>query len=457
MVIALKFILLSGGSGKRLWPLSNDARSKQFLKVLPSKDGSLESMVQRVKRQITKHVGEEDIYIATSKSQVEILKSQLGNNIHIIIEPTRRDTFPAIALAAAYLYSVQNVSPDEIVVTLPVDPFVDDEFFSTVRDLESAIQASNADLALIGIRPTYPSEKYGYIVPAETTGNYLVVDYFTEKPNEEKAKQLIKENALWNSGVFGFKLDTIINKIKEKGLPADYEKLLNSYFDLEKISFDYAVVEETKNIVCIPYEGNWKDLGTWNTLTEEITSPLIGKGIVAEGASNTHIINELDIPVTVLGVMDAVVALSPDGVLVTTKEKSPKIKQYVEEQQPMYEERRWGSSTVLDYTKTDEGLEVYTRKIIINSECNLSYQKHHKSKKTWTVISGLGEFLLNGSLTKVLSGDVLHINEGDLHSIKAITQIHIIEVQSGIGPIDEKIERIAVDWQQISEKYISQI
>jgi mannose-1-phosphate guanylyltransferase len=456
MVVALKFILLSGGSGKRLWPLSNDARSKQFLKVLPSTDGSLESMVQRVKRQITKHIGEEDIYIATSKSQVEILKSQLGENIHIIIEPTRKDTFPAIALAATYLYSVQNVSLDETVVTLPVDPYVDDDFFSIVRDLEDALQLSNADLALIGIRPTYPSEKYGYIVPAESTENYLVVDYFTEKPNKEKAKQLLKENALWNSGVFGFQLKTIIHKIKQKGLPTDYEQLLHSYFDLEKISFDYAVVEETKAIVCIPYEGSWKDLGTWNTLTEEITSSLIGKGIVAEEASNTHVINELDIPVTVLGVKDAVVALSPDGVLVTTKEKSPKIKQYVEEQQPMYEERRWGSSTVLDYTKTDQGLEVYTRKIIINSDCNLSYQRHHKSKKTWTIINGLGEFLLNGSLTKVTSGDVLYINEADLHSIKAITQIHIIEVQSGIGPIDENSERIAVDWQQISEKYISQ-
>lgn len=454
MVIALKFILLSGGSGKRLWPLSNDARSKQFLKILPSEDGSLESMVQRVKRQITKHVSEHDIFIATSKSQVEILKSQLGNNIHIIIEPMRRDTFPAIALAATYLYSVQNVSLDETVVTLPVDPYVDDEFFSIVGKLKTALQISNADLALIGIQPTYPSEKYGYIVPAESTGEYLAVDYFVEKPNEEKAKQLLKENSLWNSGVFAFKLNTIINKIKQKGLSTDFNELLNSYFDLEKISFDYAVVEETKDIICIPFDGNWKDLGTWNTLTEEITSPLIGKGVIAEESSNTHVINELDIPVTVLGVRDAVVALSPDGVLVTTKEKSPKIKQYVEDQQPMYEERRWGSSTVLDYTRTDEGLEVYTRKIIINSECNLSYQKHYKSKKTWTVISGLGEFLLNGNLTKVTSGDVLNINEGDLHSIKAITQIQIIEVQSGNGPIDEKVERIAVDWQQISEKYI---
>ncbi|MEC5271318.1 sugar phosphate nucleotidyltransferase [Caldifermentibacillus hisashii] len=452
----MKFILLSGGSGKRLWPLSNDARSKQFLKVLPTKDGALESMVQRVKRQITKHVSDRDIYIATSKSQVEILKSQLGNDIHIIIEPTRRDTFPAIALAVSYLYSVQNIPLDETIVTLPVDPFVDDEFFSVVRNLENALDLSNAELALIGIRPTYPSEKYGYIVPSKSTDNFLAVDYFTEKPTEEKAIELMKQNALWNSGVFSFKLATLINKIEQKGLPTDYEQLIKVYFDLDKISFDYAVVEETKNIVCIPYGGNWKDLGTWNTLTEEITSPMIGKGIIAEEAINTHVINELDIPVTVLGVKDSVIALSPDGVLVTTKEKSPQIKQYVEDHQPMYEERRWGSSTILDYTKTEEGLEVYTRKIIINSECNLSYQRHHKSRKTWTIISGLGEFLLNGSLTKVTSGDVLHINEGELHSIKAITQIQIIEVQSGLGPIDEEIDRLAVDWQQITEKYITQ-
>lgn len=167
MGINLNLVLLSGGSGKRLWPLSNDARSKQFLKVLEDKNESLESMVQRVWNQL-KNVGlAESSVIATSKSQVDMIHSQLSNEADLIVEPMRRDTFPAIALAASYIYSVKKASLDEVVAILPVDPYVDDAFFNRVKELERVVQESEAQLALIGVTPTYPSSKYGYIVPSE--------------------------------------------------------------------------------------------------------------------------------------------------------------------------------------------------------------------------------------------------------------------------------------------------
>ncbi|MDN4634691.1 sugar phosphate nucleotidyltransferase, partial [Sphingomonas sp. PsM26] len=159
-----------------------------------------------------------------------------------------------------------------VVAILPVDPYVDDQFFTRVQDLEEVVQNSNAQLALIGVTPTYPSSKYGYIVPTvEKSGSeYRKVSRFTEKPSEKQAASLIEDGALWNCGVFAFKLGYVISILEEKGISTDYEALLKQYATLPKISFDYEVVEKTKDIVVLPYSGYWKDLGTWNTLTEEM-------------------------------------------------------------------------------------------------------------------------------------------------------------------------------------------
>lgn len=449
----MKFVLLSGGSGKRLWPLSNDSRSKQFLKVLKSQDGTYESMVQRVKGQITKFHSEEDIYIATSKSQSEMIYNQLGSEITLLVEPERRDTFPAIALAASYLYSVVGISLDEVVCVLPVDPYVEDGFFQSMSLLEDAINNTSAELALMGVKPTYPSEKYGYIVPSAINSDpYQKVDHFVEKPNSEMAEELISKNAFWNCGVFAFKLDKIITKLEEKGLPVNYEVLLNQYHTLVKTSFDYEVVEQSKNIVFIPYNGGWKDLGTWNTLTEEMESSLIGNGHISEECQNTHVINELDLPVTVLGISNAIVAISPDGILVSDKELSPRVKDIVSNysQRPMYEERLWGSYRVLDYTSFPDE-EVLTRRIILEEGKHLSYQYHKKRKEIWTVLAGYGEIVLNGDLKRINPGDVIEINPHDLHAIKAITRVEFIEVQVGSEIIEEDIYRVQLSWDQFEE------
>lgn len=449
----MKLVLLSGGSGQRLWPLSNDARSKQFLRVLEGKEGKLESMVQRVWGQLARVNLQESALIATSKSQVDMIHNQLDYQVSLIIEPSRRDTFPAIALAASYLSSVEQADNDEVVAVLPVDPFVEDRFFKRVKDLEAVVNASGADLALVGVEPTFPSSKYGYIVPEneEITTDYRQVNHFTEKPDEVKAKGLIEQGALWNCGVFAFKLGYLISILEEKGLPTSYTELQERYSELPKISFDYEVVEKTDNIVVIPYDGYWKDLGTWNTLTEEMASEQIGKGIVSGDSLNTHLINELDIPVTVLGISSAVVAVSPDGILVADKSKSPKIKELVSgfDNRPMYEERRWGWYRVLDHVKFDGGKEVLTKRIGMTAGKNLSYQKHFYRSEVWTIIKGEGEFALNDEIRIVKPGDVLQIKVGDKHGIKAITDMEFIEVQTGTELIEEDIVRIFMTWEEV--------
>ncbi|MCP3761365.1 sugar phosphate nucleotidyltransferase [Domibacillus sp. A3M-37] len=451
----MKIVLLSGGSGKRLWPLSNDSRSKQFLKMLTGKENQLESMVQRIWGQLESVGLQNSAVIATSKSQVDMLHSQLGSEVPLIIEPSRRDTFPAIALAASFLYSMGQARLDEVVAVLPVDPYVEDRFFDRIKDLESALQSSNSDLALIGVEPTFPSSKYGYIVPDSYKGvsDYCSVNRFTEKPDEEAAQGLIQQGALWNCGVFAFKLGYLVSILKEKGLPFEYDELLAQYSELPKISFDYEVVERTDKIVVIPYDGYWKDLGTWNTLTEEMASEQIGKGVVCEESLNTHLINELDIPVTVLGVSNVVVAVSPDGILVADKEKSPKIKELIGifDNRPMYEERRWGWYRVLDHVKFDYGQEVLTKRIGVTAGRNLSYQKHSFRSEVWKIIKGEGEFALNDEIRSVKPGDVLQITVGDKHGIKALTDLEFVEVQTGTDLVEEDIVRIFMTWEEVEQ------
>ena len=173
---------------------------------------------------------------------------------------------------------------------------------------------------------------------------------FREKPRKEEAEELIRQDALWNCGVFAFKLDFLINILIANELPIQYEEMLKQYAKLPKISFDYEVVERANRIAAVRYDGPWKDLGTWNTLTEEIETRSIGKGIITDDSTNTHVINELDIPITLMGLSDVIVAASPDGILVSDKASSPMIKEVMKhsDQRPMYEERRWGRYRVLD-------------------------------------------------------------------------------------------------------------
>lgn len=446
----MKIILLSGGSGTRLWPLSNDSRAKQFLKVLKNEHtNEMESMVQRVYRQLSTIVVKEDMIIATNAAQVDILRNQLGD-IPIVVEPERRDTFPAIALACSYLWTEQGSTSDEIVGVVSVDSFVDIAFYEKVHQLEQLLQQTEAQMALLGIKPTYPSSKYGYLIPESFT-EYMQVASFKEKPTEEAAQTLIDQGAYWNSGVFAFSLQMIYNKLKEKQLPVQYDELKGEFSEISKNSFDYEVVEHLSNIVALTYDGYWKDLGTWNTLTEEMSQSIIGNGGISEECENTHIVNELELPVKVLGISNAVVAVSSDGILVADKPSSSKMKDMLHEglfSRPMFEERRWGWYRVLDYSRKNDK-EILTKKLFIEAGKNLSYQYHKHRSEIWTIVSGEAEFMLNDQIRSVTAGDVLQIPIGAKHTIKAIMDTEIIEVQMGSSLVEEDIVRLDYDWKVI--------
>lgn len=452
----MKLVLLSGGSGKRLWPLSNDSRSKQFLKVLENEDQEMVSMVQRVWGQIERSGLGPSTFVATGQSQIEMMHSQLGPQVPLIIEPHRRDTFPAIALAAAYLYSCTGADLEEVIAILPVDPFVENRFFDTVKQLEGTLAASGAELALIGVQPTYPSSKYGYIIPSrepEPAGDgSLKVSHFREKPPEDEAGELITQGALWNCGVFAFKLGYLINILRRKGLPVQYAELSEHYDQLPKISFDYEVVEKAEHIAVVPYEGYWKDLGTWNTLTEEMKNQQIGRGTISGDCLNTHLINEIDIPVSIIGLSNIVVAVSPDGILVTDKSESPRIKDYIDYNQgPMYEERQWGWVRILDDQSYEDGRCAVTKRVCILGGKSLSYRMHTGREEVWTIIKGEAEFVQNGNLMRIGPGNVLHIPMKTLHTLRAFADLEMIVVQSGLEREQNRILELYPTWDEMTQ------
>nr|WP_270879453.1 sugar phosphate nucleotidyltransferase [Paenibacillus aestuarii] len=453
----MKLILLSGGSGKRLWPLSNGSRSKQFLKLLKDPDGRMESMVQRVWRQLqsvglTKHA-----FIATCEEQVDLIMNQLGDDVPIIVEPSRRDTFPAIALATTYLHSVEKIDIEEVVCVLPVDPYVEESFFYAIEKLEEIITSSPIDLALLGVNPTHPSEKYGYILPSLTPNpsgfHFQLVDHFIEKPDEKLAEQLIASHALWNCGVFAFKAKFLLNILTDKKLPVNYEELQNSYQELPQISFDYEVVEKTREIAVKIYNHDWKDLGTWNTFTEEMATNQIGDGIISEDSRNSYLINELNVPIVIQGLSDIVVAASPDGVLVTEKCNSEKIKSLISgmNNRPMFEERRWGTYRILDFSSCGEK-QVLTKRLTIYAGKHTSYKTQKQRSKIWTIVIGEGLFAFDGHIYKIECGRVLTIPVGTMHGIKAISDLQIIEIQTGTNLHEEENAEIFMSWKEIEER-----
>ncbi len=423
----MNIILLSGGSGKRLWPLSNDVRSKQFIKLFKNNMGEYESMLQRVYRQITMVEAEAEVTIATSKSQVSAIRNQLGEKVSICVEPCRRDTFPAIALAAAYLYDEKGVSQEECVVVSPVDPYVDNRYYESVKKLTDLVAEGNAGITLMGIEPTYPSDKYGYIIP-EKTGNVSNVKEFKEKPDVETAKKYLEQGALWNAGVFAFKLGYLLEKAHTMIDFTDYRDLYAKYGACEKISFDYAVLEKESNIQVMRYVGDWKDVGTWNMMADVMVDDIKGNVTLDDTCSNTNVVNELDIPILCMGCSDMVIAASCDGILVSDKERSGYIKPYVEKlsESVRFAEKSWGIYNVIDAQPNS-----MTIKVTLNAGNQMKYHSHERRDEVWTVIEGTGRTIVDGMEQVIRTGDVVTIAAGCKHTLIADTDLSVIEVQVG--------------------------
>lgn len=440
-------VLLSGGSGKRLWPLSNDLCSKQYIKLMnhdnaeeTAQEGNAKcSMLQRVFGQLKNAGLAENTIVCASDAQVEIIESQLASAVEVAVEPMRRDTFPAVMLSCAYLLSKKGAKPDDVVAFLPVDPYTTGTFFSCIKQLGEQIARTEQTIGLLGGVPTYPSTKYGYIVPKKGEGTFLEVEGFREKPDEETAAELVESGALWNCGVFCFTLSMAQQWVEKYGVCMDYDSLAADYEKLPKKSFDYEVLEHWNRIGAMKYSDMWKDLGTWNTLTEEMKENSIGDVTWDDTCENSHAINVLGIPLVVMGAKNMVIAASHDGILVADKHQSSYIKDCLTqlEDTSKYEERRWGTVKTID-REEDDGSRSVTKRVKVLAGKTMPRHKHCRHTETITVLSGMGKLLLEAAEIDLMAGVTVSIAAGKEHSIRAVgSDLKCIEVSLGDTSNDE--------------------
>lgn len=449
----MQIILLSGGSGKRLWPLSNSTRSKQFLQLLQTPSGEKESMVQRVVRQIGGSALTASVTIATSASQRDFIETQLGGTVDVVTEPERRKTFPSIALAASYLAMEKGCPSDEVVVVMPCDTYTEERYFDVVARMASLVEQGVAEIVLMGVTPTHAATRFGYVLPSEKREGYSLVDRFVEKTDEENARQLLAQGAYWNGGVFAFRLGDMMNVVNKYVQADNFADLRSHYADFPKINFDYEVAEVCPSMAVVPFDGQWKDLGDWDALVEELPTATMGNVILGKDTKDTTVINELSLPVVCDGVGNIVVAAGHDGILICGRESSKYIKQYVNpiHMRPMFEERRWGTYRVLDDARYADGSHSLTKSITLHPGKYISYQIHHHRTEVWTFVEGDGLFVLDGEVRRVKAGDTVIIPVEHYHSIKALTELTFIEVQMGNPLIEEDIERFDWDWERVEK------
>ncbi|MGO4374601.1 sugar phosphate nucleotidyltransferase, partial [Paenibacillus sp. MCAF20] len=409
--------LLSGGSGKRLWPLSSNTRAKQYLSVLEAPNGELESMVQRLWRQLGDAGLQEHTRFATSIEQMDLLKRQTGERTPLIIEPEQRGTFPAIALAASYLYSIAGVSLAETVIIMPVDAYVESDFFEWVQELPDRLRESGSQLMLIGMAP---------------------------KSGDGQQPPL-------GSGIYAFSLDYMISKLIALSLPIHYDELYKQYSKLPKSSIESALLECETSRSVVYYNGVWKNLRSWRTISEEIAFPLKEQEKIERSHDQSQLINHLDIPIQIIGLSNLLVAASPDGILIADRLHSNQISEMLQAMnaKPNYEEKHWGHTIIVDKARLASGGQVVSKRVFIAAVENMSYHLHFNRSETWTILSGEGVAIIDEELRPVSAGNTVTIPGRTRHSLRAITDLELLEVQSGAELAEDDVINLGIKWDEI--------
>lgn len=271
----MKILILSGGSGERGRPSSD--MPKPYLPVLDGPGGKPESMIGRLWRQLMTADLLEETSIVSCNEHVGELKHQLGANTPILIEPSPRGSYSATMLAAAQLYTVAGVTPNETIIVLPVDFYVEGDFYHCIRSLPKLLRESESSIMMIGAKAEQPSSRYGYIVPELTDGmdeecgyDWKVNGYY-ENVSESEAEKWMASGALWNSGVYAFRLDFLLNRISESALSVHYDELCKQYSQLQTQSLEEVLImDDSIAKSCIRYDGPCVSLGSWSSLSRNM-------------------------------------------------------------------------------------------------------------------------------------------------------------------------------------------
>lgn len=441
----MKVIILAGGGGTRLFPLSRDCYPKQFLHVIGDK-----SLLAQTIERFLGLVEAKDIIIVTNERYIFHVQSELktinAQEAHIITEPMGKNTAPAIALAQSYCQDVLQCDDDEILFVSPSDHLIKpiDDFQDLIK---KAQDVAKDNIVTLGIKPTKPEIGYGYIEAEKNNNLAKKVISFKEKPDLAIAKKYIASgNYYWNGGMFMFSIATMQDELT-KYMPAiiditqnGYQYTVDNFVDMPDISIDYAVAEKSQKMMMIPMENiYWNDIGSFDAIAEVLSDKdkNVFKGdILAENCTDTMIIGDTRL-IAGIDLENLMIIDTPDALLVAKKGESQKVKNIVnklkqnkrkeaKENVTMY--RSWGKYTLLTES---EGYRV--RKIEMDPGASLTMQMHYHRSEHWTVISGTGKTIINDRESIFTENQSTYIPMGVKHKLSNPGKIPliIIEVQSG--------------------------
>lgn len=441
----MKVIILAGGGGTRLFPLSRDCYPKQFLHVIGDK-----SLLAQTIERFLGLVEARDIIIVTNERYIFHVQAELktinAQKAHIITEPMGKNTAPAIALAQSYCQDVLQCDDDEILFVSPSDHLI--KPIDAFQDLiKNAQDVAKDNIVTLGIKPTKPEIGYGYIEAEKNNNLAKKVISFKEKPDLVTAKEYIASgNYYWNGGMFMFSIATMQAELT-KYMPAiiditqnGYQYIVDNFINMPNISIDYAVAEKSQKMMMIPMENiYWNDIGSFDTIAEVLSDEEknVFKGdILAENCTDTMIIGDNRL-IAGIDLENLMIIDTPDALLVAKKGESQKVKNIVnklkqnkrkeaKENLTMY--RSWGKYTLLTEA---EGYRV--RKIEMNPGASLTMQMHYHRSEHWTVISGIGKTIINDKESIFTENQSTYIPMGVKHKLSNPGKIPliIIEVQSG--------------------------
>lgn len=435
-------VILAGGSGSRLWPLSRELYPKQLLNLCAEK-----SLLQSTFEMLNKFIPASEIISVTNSKHQANVKMQLGDLCEspvILAEPLSKNTAPAIAICVKYF--LETSDNDETILVVPSDLLIkeNEKFKQTVISAQKYVDEGK--IVTFGIKPTYPETGFGYIHSVDNK-----VTKFTEKPDNETVLTYLKdENYYWNSGIFMFKVSTIMKELEThcpdimnilQNIKCSDNKISFTEFDkMPNISIDYALMEKSDNIAMVELQSDWKDLGSWKSIYEvspkdENNNVFVGH-VLDKDSKNSFVYSSSKLVATI-GLEDTIVIETEDAILACKKDKTQEVKQIYETLKQQHDGTQKVHKTVYRpwgfYTVIAEGKGFQTKIIHVNVGQKLSVQSHNHRSEHWVVLSGMAKVVLEGKDHILSPGHSVDIPIKAIHSLQNPFEedLEIIEVQKG--------------------------